>query len=109
VLYCLAEAARKYNVLLHAVCTMSNHIHMVVTDPDDHLPEFMRWFNEIVAKAMNASLGRWENFWAPGSYSAIRLETAEDIQKWIVYTLTNPARAGIGKSAEWPMGAKRSF
>ena len=31
------------------------------------------WLNECVAKCVNAELGRWESFWAPGSYSCVAL------------------------------------
>ena len=68
--YVLAVAALRYNVLIHAYCVMSNHYHLVVTDPDAQLPEFSRYLDSLVARAVNASLGRWEAFWAPGSYSA---------------------------------------
>ena len=36
--YCLAVAARKTGVLVHAVCFMSNHWHGVITDPLARLP-----------------------------------------------------------------------
>lgn len=30
-LYCLAVAARKYGIQVHALCVMSNHYHVAVT------------------------------------------------------------------------------
>jgi len=102
-LYCLARAASLYGVEVHACCFLSNHYHLVVTDPRAHLPEFMRYLNEHVARALNASLGRWESLWAPGSYSAVRLVAAEDVIAKIAYTLANPVAAGLVERAEhWP-------
>ena len=31
-LYCLAVAADKFGILLHGVCSMSPHMHLVITD-----------------------------------------------------------------------------
>ena len=58
--YCLAVAAERTGVEVHAVCVLSNHYHIVATDPDGRLPEFMHWLNTYVAKSMNSLLGRWE-------------------------------------------------
>ena len=102
-LYVLALAAERTGVLLHAFCFLSNHYHLVVTDPRGTLPEFMRYFNEFTARALNASYGRWESFWAPGSYSAVRLLSPEDVIAKIAYTLANPAAGGlVRRLEEWP-------
>src|SRR5512133_3398028 len=103
VLYALAVAAERYGILLHAFCVLSNHFHLVLTDPHARLPEFQRYFDGLVAKAVNCSLGRWESFWSPDSYSAVRLETSESILEKIVYTLANPVAAGlVPHGCDWP-------
>jgi putative transposase len=102
-MYALAVAAERSGILVHAVCVMSNHVHLVVTDPQGRLPEFLAYLNRTVARAVNASLGRWENFWSSGAPSVVRLETAEDVLNKIAYTLANPSRAGLVKSwSKWP-------
>jgi len=37
-LYCLAVAAERTSVVLHAVCVLSNHYHLVATDPLGRIP-----------------------------------------------------------------------
>ena len=60
--FCLAIAAERTGVLVHAYCVLSNHYHLIATDPHGNLPVFMHWLNEYVAKCVNADLGRWESF-----------------------------------------------
>jgi hypothetical protein len=82
---------------------MSSHLHMVLTDPSAQLPEFERYVNAFVARAVNASLGRWESFWAPSSYSAVTLVSPEVIVDKIAYVLANPVAAGLVRTGSlWP-------
>ena len=62
-LYLLALAARRFGMHIHAFCVLSNHVHLVVTDPDARLPAFHQFLDALVARALNAALGRWEAFW----------------------------------------------
>jgi REP element-mobilizing transposase RayT len=103
VLYVLAVAAERYGILLHAFCVMSNHLHLVLTDPRGLLPYFEQYFDGVVAKALNCSLDRDESFWGPDSYSAVRLMNADSILEKVVYTLANPVAAGlVPHGREWP-------
>jgi REP element-mobilizing transposase RayT len=102
-LYCLAFAAQRTGVVLHAACVMSNHHHLVVTDVRGMLPDFLREFHRLTAKAMNASQGQWENLWAAEQCNAVRLVTDEDIDDKIAYVVANPIAAGLVKQPEqWP-------
>jgi putative transposase len=101
--YCLAVAVERYGVKLHAYCFLSNHYHLVLTDPGACLPEMMRYLNEMIARALNASLGRWECVWAPGSYSAVRLIGPEDVLDKMAYALANPVAGGlVERGRDWP-------
>lgn len=102
-LYVLAVAARRFGVRVHAFCVLSNHFHLVVTDPEARLPAFEQYLDSLVARAVNASLGRWESFWAPSSYSAVALTSPEDVLDKTAYVLSNPVAAGLVRRArEWP-------
>lgn len=101
--YLLAVAAKRFDMKLHALCVMSNHTHIVVTDPGAQLPRFMQYLNSLVARALNASLGCWESFWGPPTYSAVALGDADTIVAKIAYCITNPVAQGlVCSSAEWP-------
>ena len=101
--YILAVAAKRYGIRLHAWCVLSNHYHLVLTDPRANLPAFSQYLDSLVARAINASHGRWENFWAPNSYSAVVLETPQDVIAKTAYVLANPVAAGLVEHGrEWP-------
>ena len=101
--YCLAIAAEKYGILVHAITVLSNHSHIICSDPQGRLPEFMGDLHKLVAKCLNASMGRWENFWASEKPSAVALEKEEDVWDKLVYTACNPVAAGlVAKAEKWP-------
>jgi len=101
--YCLAYAAQRTGVLIHAVIFMSNHYHIVATDPLGVLPVFVECLNRLIAKAVNASLGRWENLWASEQASYVRLLDCAAIIDKIAYALCNPVKAALVKRGDqWP-------
>lgn len=102
-LYVLALAAQRFGIRIHAFCVLSNHYHLLLTDPHAQLPSFGQLLDSLVARAMNASIGRWESFWAPNSYSAVALATPQDILAKGAYLLANPVAAGLVRRAgDWP-------
>ncbi|NJK31622.1 MAG: hypothetical protein HC927_03955 [Deltaproteobacteria bacterium] len=103
--YALARAARITGVLLHAWTVMPNHYHLVVTDPQGRLPEFVRRLNALVARALNFRYRRKESFWKSGSYNAVELLTEESVLDKMIYTLANPVSAGlVAKAWHWREG-----
>ncbi len=102
-LYVLAIAAHRFDIQVHAFCVLSNHFHLVLTDPHARLPAFHQFLDALVARALNASIGRWEAFWAPNSYSAVTLVSPSDIVDKAAYVLANPTAAGLVRSGRlWP-------
>ena len=100
--YCLGVALSRFGILLHAVTVLCNHYHIDVTDLYGELPAFKHLLNLLVARAMNAHWGRFENFFASDAPSDVELVTAEEVLDRMVYTLTNPVKAGLVRSgAEW--------
>jgi REP element-mobilizing transposase RayT len=103
-LYVLAVAAQRYDVLVHAFCVLSNHVHLVLSDRNGCLPAFMQYVDSLVARAINASLGRFEGFWAKdGTYSAVEPLAPDDVVSKVAYVLANPVAAGlVRRGSEWP-------
>ena len=102
-LYLLALAAQRFGIRVHAFCVLSNHFHLVLTDPHALLPAFHQLLDALVARAVNASLGRWEAFWAPNSFSAVKLVSPGDVVHKAAYVLANPVVAGlVASGSAWP-------
>ncbi|MFN0059442.1 MAG: transposase [Planctomycetota bacterium] len=71
--FCLAHAAAKYGVSLHAFEFLWTHYHLVVTDRLGYLPLFEAWLNRHVALIAKILRGIDENVFSTGSYSAVSL------------------------------------
>lgn len=99
--YCLARACRISGVLLHEYQVLSNHYHIVFTDVHGNRGDFFRELNAFVARAVNRTLGRWENFFAPGSYNAPVLVDGNAIEEECLYTLCNVVAAGLVSLPEY--------
>ena len=101
--YCAGWAAERSGVLLHSFVVMSNHQHLVVSDPRGALPDFLRELNRTMAKALNAAQGQRENLWSSEKASVVRLPTEADVLDMIAYCAANPVSAALVKTPEqWP-------
>jgi len=52
--YCIAWAAAGRGILIHAVSVQSNHYHLVVTDLEGKLSEFVQELNRSAARCLLA-------------------------------------------------------
>ncbi len=104
--YSLIVSARRHHIQVHALCALSTHIHLVVTDPKGRLPLFLALFHRLVALGTKI-LRSWDGpVWDHEASSVVELLTPEAIIEKIAYTLANPVAAALVRHAhEWP-GAK---
>jgi len=106
--YALAVSTSRFGLQVHALCAMSTHLHLVVTDVQGVLPRFLQFFHRIVALGTKV-LRKWEGpVWDHEATSVVRLLTQGAVVEKIAYVLANPVAAGLVRHAsEWP-GAKMS-
>jgi len=104
ILYCIADAQAQHPVAIHGFCVMSNHLHIVLTDTVGLAPLFVQVMNQNIARYVNCSLGRFGAMWEGGARpNYCVLPKAGDVMDKLVYTLTNPVRAGLVKQHHlWP-------
>ncbi len=93
---------------LHAFMSSTTHYHANLTDrpPDGDastLPQFLRSFNGLFARAMNARLGLGGAFWCSGSYDNVEIHGQLSLEQQLVYTWLNPVQDGFCERPEdWP-------
>ena len=102
-LYCLAVAAKRFDIDILWLMVLSNHVHLGIYDHHGHFPAFTRYLHSLVARALNCHWGRWENFWATEPTSMVHLVNAEDELGKLVYSLVNPVEANlVTHVTHWP-------
>lgn len=102
-LYCLAYATMKTNVLIHGYVVMSNHYHVVLTDPEGKLPDFTACLHRLVALCLKYLWRIEENVWSNEQTSHVALEGEEDILDKYYYTVCNSVQAYlVDESKKWP-------
>ena len=57
-LYVLALSAQRHGVLVHAFCVLSNHAHLIITDPQGRLPAFMQYLDSLVGAPTESTAPR---------------------------------------------------
>jgi putative transposase len=101
--YCLAWAAQVTGVQILFSVVLSNHYHLGLYDPEGRVSDFMRELNRQVAKHHNTMYRRRENLFSSDKFSCVRLESAIDVARRLVYALDNPVKAGLVDTARhWP-------
>lgn len=108
-LYCLGVAAARYRIRVHSLCVMSNHYHLIATDPEGWLPLFLQYFHRLVALGIQRQRTWDEVVWEPNRQtSVVELLTDAAVVEKTLYLLTNPVSAGLVSDCdEWP-GVVRS-
>jgi putative transposase len=102
-LYCLINAALRYEIDVLLPCVMSNHYHAVIYDRAGRYPEFIEHVHKLVARSQNALRGRWENMWSSEQTCVVKLVGREAVMDKLVYTATNPVADHLVERAHhWP-------
>ncbi|MBE7449602.1 MAG: hypothetical protein HS111_12110 [Kofleriaceae bacterium] len=102
-LYCLAEAAQRFQIEVILPVALSNHHHTDIFDRHGNVIPFVEHFHKLLARAMNEYRGRSENFWSSEQVSIVRIEDPAEVVDKVAYTALNPVKAGLVERAHhWP-------
>jgi REP element-mobilizing transposase RayT len=99
----LARAQHRYpRIRIFAVCVMSNHLHLVVRDEAGELASWASFFFGNFARAVNR-IRRRSGSCFERRYSAEPILDEEALLDRLVYTVTNPVKAGLCRRVrDWP-------
>ena len=99
----LARAQQQYpGVRIHAVCVMSNHLHLLVSDTRGELGGWASHFLGNSARAVNGIRERRGVVFERRYAAEPVLDDAALLDR-LVYVVTNPVKAGLcEKAQQWP-------
>jgi len=102
--YCIARAAEKSGVAIHAAVVLSNHFHIVLTDVHGTLPIFCHSLGRFTASALNAWRGRTGSVYEGSEkVSVVWLASEEAIIDKLAYVFANPVSAAlVDDYRRWP-------
>ena len=103
VLEWLARSQRRFpRIRIHAVCVMSNHLHLVLRDDEGQLADWASHFLGNLARAVNRLRGRSGTFFER-RYAAEPILDTEALHDRLVYVVTNPVKARLcERTSDWP-------
>jgi putative transposase len=97
--------SEKKGWVVHAVCIMPSHIHLVMRNGvgrSGELGKDLAAFKNFTARICNTELSRSGRFWAKESFDHW-CRDEDSVRKAVAYTLRNPVRAGLVSSVDdWP-------
>jgi hypothetical protein len=102
VMFAIAVAAALTGVEIHCVAVLSNHLHIVLTDPFGRHPCFTQRAFRLIALGLKNLYDIEENVWAVGGPSVQRLASEEAVLDALTYVCLNVARAGLDRMDDWP-------
>jgi len=101
--YCLAEAAQRFDIDILLPVAESNHHHTVIFDRHARCPQFIEHFHKMFARCQNALRGRFENLWAAEEPCVTVLVDRADVISKLIYAASNPVKDGlIERVQHWP-------
>jgi putative transposase len=99
--FALAVMVNKHGVAVHEAFFASNHFHVVLTDVKGNLPAFMRDFNSLISRSLNALRGTTGTNIEKG-YNIVSPADDEKVVEHCVYSLLNACAAHLVERArDW--------
>jgi putative transposase len=98
--HCLGDALREQGIALHAYVLMTNHVHLLVTQPErGRLSAAMRRLGQRYVPAFNRKHGRTGTLWE-GRFKSCLVDCEGYLLTVHRYIELNPVRAAMVTSAE---------
>jgi REP element-mobilizing transposase RayT len=104
----LGLTMRRFNVICHAYCLMTNHFHLLLETPDANLSKAMRQLNSVYTQAFNRRHGRVGHV-LQGRFKSIVVDRDAYLLELCRYIVLNPVRAGMVKEpGKYPWSSYRA-
>lgn len=93
-LWCLGQAASRFEWRVHTWVHMTNHFHMTLTTPKPTLSQGMHWLNGLYAQVFNERHQLTGHLFQ-GRFHSLVIEDQEQLLAAARYCDLNPVRAGL--------------
>lgn len=104
----LGEMTRRFHVLCHGYCLMSNHYHLVLETVEGNLCRAMRYLNGVYTQTFNRKHRKCGHVFQ-GRYKAVLIQKSSHLLEVCRYVVLNPVRAGMAERPEdWTWSSYRS-
>ncbi len=105
----LAEAKKKYGIIIHSYVLMSNHYHLIIQTPEANLSKAMHYINGSYTTYTNIKRNRSGHLFQ-GRYKAILIDRDNYLLELSRYLHLNPVRAGmINRPEEYPYSSYKTY
>lgn len=99
-LHLMAESVRSAGGRIIVWCLMSNHVHVVIVDPQAKLSDMVHDFAGAYARRFNAKTGHVGSVYQ-GRFHSVAITSEEQLLQTARYVHDNPVRAGIAAADEY--------
>ncbi len=93
-LFILSDCQKKYDVQIYAYCLMDNHIHILMSSPDDRLSVFFKSLETRFARWYNNKYMRSGHLFQDRFYSTV-IENDRAFLSALIYIHNNPVKANV--------------
>lgn len=98
----LGKACKRYNLILHSYCLMSNHYHLLIETPVGNISQGMRQINSSYTQHFNKKYQRVGHL-LQGRFKSILVEKESYLLELSRYISLNPVRARMVEDPkDWP-------
>jgi len=105
----LAEAKKKYGIIIHSYVLMSNHYHLIIQTPEANLSKAMHYINGSYTTYTNIKRNRSGHLFQ-GRYKAILIDRDNYLLELSRYLHLNPVRAGmVNRPEEYPYSSYKTY
>ena len=105
----LEKTVKRFSLIIHTYCLMTNHYHLLIETPQANLSVAIQWLNVSYAAYYNRKHRRRGHLFQ-GRYKAILIDADEYLGQLSRYIHLNPVRAGMVTAAErYPWSSYPAF
>lgn len=91
--------AHAYNVKIHAFVLMDNHFHLIISTPDNNLPQAMQYLMTFTSREITFLSNRVNQTYG-GPYFSCLLDCNHHYLNAYKYVYRNPVEAGLANQVE---------